>query len=335
MNDKLVTDDAWKHNSAFSVIAPFHQLAWDSTSLGELKTCPRKYYYTIVMGWSPRIVSVHLIFGVLLHGASERYNHAKFAGSSHDEALLDAFRWVLFSTWDKELKRPWISDDPNKNRLTLARTVVWHLDQFENDPLETLKLANGKPAVELSFQFPLGMKSGITGEQYSLCGHLDRIANFGGKPWIVDIKTTKSTISGGYFAKYTPDNQFSMYMLAGRVAFQFPVEGLIVDAVQVAVTFSRFQRGPVPRSEAQIDEWAHDTATWITVASMYAQRGHGMLTRGEDPEAAWPQNDKNCDMYGGCQFRSICSKPRASRAQWLKAEFHKRQWNPLTVRGDI
>ena len=35
------------------------QFAWDSTSLGLLKTCPRLYYYTIIEGYAPRGESIH------------------------------------------------------------------------------------------------------------------------------------------------------------------------------------------------------------------------------------------------------------------------------------
>lgn len=331
MSSVPTTEPAYINNSAFSTTLPMHQLAWDSTSLGEFKLCPRRYYYSIVQGWTPRSESVHLTFGILLHTARERYDHVKVSGLDHEAALASVFEWAVRATWVKALGRPWLSDDPNKNRDTFLRTVVWYLDQFgKDDPLETIVLANGKPAVELSFQFPLGI-SPVIGEQMSYSGHMDRLVMFNGEPWVVDIKTTKNTIGPGYFVKYTPDNQFSGYLLAGRVAFAQPVRGLIVDAAQIAVTFSRFQRGPVTRTDAQIDEWADDLHTWLGLAAEMASRGADTV----EPEAAWPQNDKSCDIYGGCQFRSICSKPRASRGQWLAAEFKRRQWNPLVARGDI
>ena len=48
---------------------------------------------------------------------------------------------------------------------------------------------------------------------------------------------------------------------------------------------------------------------------------------------SWPQNDTSCDMWGGCPFRSVCSRPPASREQWIAAEFTTRLWDPLQVRG--
>ena len=74
-------------NTSFSRQMPGLQLAVDSTSLGEFKICPRRYYYAIVLGWQTRVESVHLTFGILLHGARERYDHRRSAGDSHDDAV--------------------------------------------------------------------------------------------------------------------------------------------------------------------------------------------------------------------------------------------------------
>ena len=40
----VIGDGSGQKNSSFSTEIPNLQLAWDSTSLGLLKECPRKYY---------------------------------------------------------------------------------------------------------------------------------------------------------------------------------------------------------------------------------------------------------------------------------------------------
>jgi hypothetical protein len=144
-----------------------------------------------------------------------------------------------------------------------------------------------------------------------------------GERYVNDIKSTKGTISSSFFAQYSPDNQFSMYNLAGQIAFGVPVRGLIVDACQVAVTFSRFERGMVQRTQSQLDEWLEDTHHWLHQMNAAAQANH------------WPMNDKSCHHYGGCQFRPVCSRSPATRQQWLQADYRQQQWDPLQVRGDI
>lgn len=318
-------------NSSFSLLAPNLQIYWDSTSLGLLKECPKKYYYTMIagakdglmQGYVPRQESVHLTFGILLHGALERYHHARASGKGYDEGVRLAVRWCLSETWNPELKRGWASDDKNKNRPNLIRTVVWYLTQFREDPLKTIILANGRPAVEMSFRFETTYKAHQTGEPFMLCGHLDRLAELESHNYIMDIKSTKYTLDEEFFDKFSPDNQFSTYHLATKVAWAVPIHGLVVDGAQIAVTFSRFLRGTVNRSETQLDEWYRDLGFYLTAAQMFAQRNH------------WPMNDKSCGNYGGCPFRKICSKAPSVRGEWLEAGYVKRPWDPLQVRGDI
>src|SRR3974390_63731 len=98
----------------------------------------------------------------------------------------------------------------------------------------------------------------FTGEEFMLCGKLDRIVTFKSDCYVADIKTTQSTIGDYYFRKYTPDNQVTIYSLAGSAAFGIPVQGLIIDGCQIAIEFSRFERGLIERTEAQLLEWQEE-----------------------------------------------------------------------------
>lgn len=293
------------------------QYAWDSTSLGYLKTCPRLYYYTMIEGWRAREESIHLRFGIEYHRALQNYDISRAAGIKHDDAVFDVTRQLLLDTADF---RP---DDSIKNRGNLLRTVVWYLDQFENDPAQTVVLENGRPAVEVSFRFELefGPDAGVS--PYLLCGHLDRIVLFNDELFVMDRKTTKSTPSAYYFNRFEPDNQMSLYTFASQVTLHSPVKGVIIDAAQVGVGFSRFTRGLTYRTPDQLDEWLNDLRyCWLPAAEQYAVQGY------------WPQNDTACDKFGGCRFREICSKSPSVRDAFLKGNFEKGEpWNPLISRG--
>lgn len=309
-------------NSSFSREIPGLQIAVDSTGLGEFKTCPRKYYYSQVLGYLPREGQVHLVFGQLLHRAREIYDHQRAQGATHDQALDATLQDALRATWNRALARPWISNDPIKNRATLLRAIVWYLDQFEHDSFQTLILANGKPAVELSFAFDSGYKA-ISGEEILLCGHMDRLVENNGETYVADIKTTKYALDPKFFDSFTPDNQFSLYVLASKVAFAKPASGLILDAIQVGVNFVRCQRAPIPRSRAAIDEWFQGLGFWLGQMSECATKGQ------------WPMNDKACNLYGGCRFRPVCARPPGAREEWLRVDYEKRNWDPLKARGDV
>lgn len=292
------------------------QFAYDATSLSALKRCPRLYQYSIIEGWRSKKQSLHLIFGGVYHAALELYDKLTLAeGLASEPALLQVVAFALRETWIDGA--PWNSEDTSKNRETLIRSIIWYLDQFGTaDPAQTVVLANGKVAVELSFS----MESDIiapNGEPYLLCGHLDRIVNFAGFTYVMDRKTTGSTLGSYYFDNYHPDNQMSLYSIAAQTIFNSPVKGVLIDAAQIAVGFTRFERGVTYRSRDQLDEWLHDTEVTIRLAEGYASQHY------------YPMNDTACF---NCAFRRICSLAPAVRQTYLESDFVKRHWNPLEPR---
>ena len=306
-------------NQSFSQKTPGLQIFIDSTSLGSFKTCPRKYFYEIIWGFQSS--SVHLDFGIWLHQAREEYDKLKVLGFDHEMALKKVLEKTLKKTWNFNLSRPWFSDHKLKNRNTLLRTIIWYLDAFgKEDPFETLLLTNGKPAVELTFKFSSGIFSSKK-EEFVFCGHLDRIARApDGELYILDIKTTGQSLGPGFFAGFSPDNQMTLYTLAGRIAFGEEVRGVVVDGCQIGADFSRFERQPVLRPLASLEEWLQNQKWWLRALEDCA------LTM------EWPQNDKACNMYGGCRFRNVCSKSPGSRKVWLESDFVRKTWDPSLSR---
>lgn len=306
-------------NSSFSSILSGLQLAVDSTSLGAYKTCPKYYYYTIIHGYVSRSTKIDLVFGLLYHASLEWFDHKMAEGMDYESAVRSTARRVLELTWNRAFNKPLEMDDSNKSRVNLLRTVLWYLEAFKDDPLETVILANGKPAVELSFRFELDIKSS-TNEPYLLCGHFDRVVKYSQGNRVLDRKTTKHTLDEKYYAQFSPHNQFSLYDFAGPIVSGVSTSGIIVDAAQVAVTFSRFERREIPRVPAVREEWYNDLKYWLRLMNQSAQEQH------------WPQNDKACFL---CEFKSVCSKPESLRKPFLDMQFDKRIWNPLITRGDV
>jgi hypothetical protein len=312
-----------QHNSSFSPAMPRLQIYVDASSLTEFKICPKRYFYSIVMGRQPSAESIHLTFGILLHKGAEMYHKLVFGESfSHNEAVHAVVNWVMEATWDRTHNRPWTSGDKHKNRFTLVRTLVWYLDQYEHDELETVILKDGRPAVELPFAIKSGYL-GPTGEDIVICGTLDRVTRWkrNNKYYVCDIKTTKNTVGSYYFDRYTPDNQVTVYRRAGQSLLEEPVDGLIIDACQIAVEFSRFERGFIERSDDMLTSWHKDLGYWLLQMGTCAEAND------------WPRNDTACNHYGGCPFRAVCSqKTEEHSARVLESAYAERTWDPLRNR---
>jgi hypothetical protein len=310
--------------SSVPVASPFIpgtsiQYAWDSTSLGWFKRCPRLYQYKMIDRWTPKVPSEHLTFGIHYHSSLQRYDIHREAGLNHPQALLEVVRQLVRDTADFD------PDNTTKNRDTLLRSVIWYLDHFQGDRAMTVILANGKPAVEVSFRFELdfGPKGGPADAptHYVLCGHLDRIVDYLGERFVMDHKTTKYSLAPRFWEGFSPDNQVSLYSIAGKVVADATIHGVIIDAAQVLVGSTSFARNHTRRTQPQLDEWLVDLQHTLDDAERCAVRQY------------WPQNDTSCDKYGGCEFRHVCSMQPSSRPIQLDSQHTKGdQWNPLNPR---
>lgn len=322
------------------------QFAFDSTSLKLAETCLRKYQYKMILGWQPERKSVHLLFGGWYASALESYYKYVADGMSQDEALIEVVSEALVETWefpDCEICEgsgfmadraangscqacngegkltaggtPWTSDHNTKTRENLIRTIVWYIDQFgEDDSCQTVILSSGQPAVEHSFRLEWD-------NDIIYCGHLDRLVEYGNNIYIQDQKTTQSTITSRYFDGYNPDSQMSGYTFAGKSVFQLPIKGIMIDAAQIAVGFTRFERGFSFRTDDQLNEWYDHSMHYIERARQATRDNY------------FPLNPSSCSQYGGCEFRHICSKAPSVREQFLKGDFvRKETWDPMTPR---
>ena len=317
------------------VLSPFLpntsiQYAWDSTSLGMLKTCPQLYKYTMLDGWTPKEDSVHLRFGIEYHKALEEYDAERFDGKTHEDSVRQVVHNLLcrIADWNPNTDT---KAGNYKNPRTLLQLVIDYLDRYQIDPAQTAVRKNGRPATELSFRFELDWgptkdhNDDVMRQPYILCGHLDRVVNFNDETFVMDRKTTTTTPSQYFFDQFSPNNQMTIYTIAGQVILEATIRGVIIDSAQVLLEKpNNFVRGFTYRTQAQLDEWLQDLRFWLNQAENYATVGY------------WPKNDTACDKFGGCKFRGVCSRDPSVRERFLEADFNKLpledRWNPLKPR---
>lgn len=315
---------AAEHLTPSTTLSPFLsdtqiQFAWSSSSLDLLKTCPRLYQYTMIDGWQSRDESIHLRFGIEYHTALQEYAISKAKGIKHEDAIHDTIRSLHGRIYN------WVVDRSSragkyKNRESIISLVVDYLDHFADDPAETFILADGTPAVELSFRLELDWgpaqimaeRDDGTYQPYLLCGHLDRVVNFSDNLYVMDHKTSMSTLGQYYFNQWSPSNQMTLYTYAGNIILHSPVKGVIISAAQIKLEEpNSFQRGFSYRTPDQLQEWTEDLRFWLGQAEAFATANY------------WPQNDTSCGKFGGCKFREVCSKSPQVRDSYLAASFDK------------
>ena len=288
------------------------QFAWDATSITTAQTCLRLYYYKIICGWEPKGKSVHLIFGGIYADCLEAFYKHRADGDSIDEAQRKIVLQALTDSYGQEF------DSSQKTRFTLVRSLVWYIEEFGDETdshIKTLIKSNGRPAVEESFT--LEVDSDLV-----LCGHLDRVVEIGDDKFVMDQKTTGQTIGPYYLDGFKLDNQFNLYPWAGRIIFDTPIRGMLIDAAQIAVNFTRFERAFIPKTQAQLDEWFESARYTIDSA-----RNATALDK-------FPMNLTACGNYGGCDFKNICMRNPTIRKNYLAGDFTlSLGWDPINPRN--
>lgn len=311
------------------------QFAWDSVSLSAIMSCPRQYQLRVIEGWVSRNpnFAIALVFGIQFHTGLELYHKARARSLSHDEAVHHTVRELLAEPATASLPRDTdidemsdaASDDDDGITLRnsrirtvyyLIRAVVWYLDTYAGDALNTYIMANGKPAVELSFRIPIEGVS-VAGTPFTLCGHIDRVVSFNDFLHPSDYKTTKS-LTRQFFDAFDLSHQISGYITAGQVILDRPMKSAIVDGVALQIGGVKFARHFSHRSEGHLTEYTRLLTHVSTLAQMYAEDGF------------YPQNTSACYF---CEYKPVCRKPPSQRGRTLKAHWIQNPgWNPLQSR---
>lgn len=302
------------------------QFAWDATSIKAAWECPRKYYYSILCGYQSPFKGVHLWFGGHYATAMEHFHKYCAAGNDRETAIRKVVLEALIATWDHEIDKkgnripstggPRRYDEPNKTRETLIRSIVWYFDEWKDDPFRTFIKDDGTPAVELSFRLPVQ-------DDIVFCGHMDRVATSPEDEFFIhDQKTTKQTLSPYYWNQFKPDDQIAgMYPFVGQIIYKLPIKGVMVDAAQVMVGFTRYSRQMIHSVDTELEEWYDETMELIHRVQGYTR------------ENFFPRNKTACNNFGGCEFRSVCSRPAFVRDNLLSGDFKKRdRWDPIKAR---
>ena len=308
-----IDEGQWEENTSFNSGVQF---AWDATSISLYKTCPRKYHYTLVKGYVPRVIPPPLAFGIHLHTLFQTWHELVESGTPKDVALMRVTR--LAGLLGETLP----PGDTARTKETLVRTIVWYLDQYWDDSAITVRRANGKPACEYHFQLPFMTHKGQT---VYICGHIDRLVKWQGQTFVVDYKSTKYQLDNRFFEGFKPSIQIALYvtachLIAGSTSDLPPAHGAIIDGIQLGVNFSRFARQIIPYSLEEVNEYIEDLQASIRQAMDASEAG------------IFIPNETACNNYSGCTFKEICSKPAARRETFLNGTFKQRTWDPLKPR---
>lgn len=280
------------------------QIRWDASSIDKAASCHLLYKRSYIDGlraragpWSGGARG----WGSVMHAGLDEYDRAKALQPVGVGSLLP-----LRAGIQAMVATGFNAAEENARTLgTAIRALVWYDDQYKDEIYKTSILPNGEPAIEVRFELP------IPGTDYRFSGRMDRIVNVGEETFIMEHKTTITTLGSYFFDRYHPSFQTGAYCWAARELFGQPASGVIIDAIQTAVGFTRCARQTVTLSPSQLDEWFDAVRYQIDAVERARESGK------------WQPNFAACNNYGGCDYRSIDALPPEFRSALIESEFTK------------
>ena len=278
------------------------QIRWDASSIDKAAACHLLYKRSYIDGlrhragpWSGGARS----WGSVMHAGLDAYDVARTRQGVGSLLPLEAGIRAMIATG-------FSNEDENARTLgTAVRALTWYDHQYANDGYQTAVLPSGEPAIEVRFELP------IPGTDYRFSGRMDRIVTQGEQVYIMEHKTTTTTLGSYFFDRYHPSYQTGAYCWAAQQLFGQPASGVIIDAIQTAVGFTRCARQTVTLSPSQLNEWFDAVRSQINGVELARAKGR------------WHPNFAACNNYGGCDYRSIDALPPEFREGLIASEFER------------
>ena len=291
----------------------------DNTALAAFMTCPRKYYYSMMLHRRrDGVPTPSLCYGSGWHVAME--THYKAPAELTKAELIDLVRG--------EVGRRWTGSTDNQDYRTFDRCIVEYeryLDKYGlpwNEPGKTLGWPSN-PMVEIAIELP------VPGARHPYTGKLDRILDANGQYLIEDHKTA-SMLRNDYFKGFEMDNQMIGYAVLAELATGVLIAGVRINAHIIRKSDSVFERRTVPFTQERLRAWNKNYDRWLRRIENSVSEAIALKAESLDPADAFPQNFAACaGKYGMCTYADVCSMPPRLQEITLETYYNELPWNPL------
>lgn len=295
---------------------------WDNTKLSSWLNCEQQGFYSHSYqgtGIIPKEPSVALVWGSGFHAGVEEWCNQFLRGEESIPKQQAAFTDVWFS------------------QLPVATTEALDLKSDRHSVANFLRLFSGykerfpnslyKPiAVEKPFKLLLGRVDEV---DIYWTGILDRIVEFQGGTYFLELKTTSHRIDDAWLKQFRVSGQLRGYIWAGQQLLGQKFDGAIVHGVEKAAIPKTGRARKVEEligasmveiEPELVEEWKENTLKKI--ASIHSALAAGHYTRNLGDAC-------NAYNFSGCPFRDICGVPAGMRQQVVEEGYVRRIWDPL------
>ena len=309
----------------------------DYSTLSTFNTCREKARLSYVEHLSPIAEVPPLAFGSAFHeGIAEFYRHLPFV--SRPDALQHGKLGFVNELKKRDSHLPLALE--SEERRSIERGIALleaYVERWKGEIYEAvLRPDTNEPYVEIGFSIYLMDWHGVP---VIYVGRLDSIRRnrVDGQLYNFELKTTTRGLSQ-FIKQVRPNHQITGYHLAVRELLKQKVVGTVWDAVfvsdrkpdvkgdqwkQSGIDIEKdFARQETRRSDVDIDEFLFDITSMATE----------FLRLRDDKLKRWIRSAPTaCHMYGGCQFRDLCSTNL--NEAFKKSKFKIEIWKPWELPG--
>lgn len=283
-----IADTEVKHHDTLEVL--------DSTKIKTYMACPRKFFFSYVLGWNPQNTSHDLVFGASVHSCLESiYRDWMKEGKGYrDEQLLKGLSRFV-QTYREEFPPETDSEVGPKNPNSFARLLMLYADTYAHDNFEVLY-------TEIAGSICVGTSA--EGKQRDMYMVLDTVCRDQKGEFILEHKTSK-------WGTYLWSKSFEQSIQVGvgnhvlHCLYDKPY-GMVINGLLFRAKEPEFKRLPIPMSPLQMEDWL------VTVNSYFDMiyRDLDKLTESTDKEAVlkcFPKNETACLQFNRvCPYADVC-----------------------------
>jgi len=290
-----------------------HQII-DSSKLQEYMTCPRKYFYRYMLGWSGTGSNIHLIFGEAWHRAletvlNEGYNEK--AVKLGMAKFLDYYRQYYTEDMDSQF-RP-------KDPVSAYMALMEYIKHYEDDDFTVLY-------TEVHGTVPITENQMLTMRIDAVC--MDKED----KVFVLEHKSG-SYRGGTWTNQWFLKTQVGAYIHALYCLFDPKnVYGLIINGTFFYKTKTEFERVRIRKHKRMMQIWLDNVSYYMkqikeNTELMYEEQGQ------DNPiMKSFPMNTESCTKWNRtCMFHDFCSiwENPLKRCATVPQGFVERWWNPM------
>lgn len=269
----------------------------DNTKLTDFKTCPRKFFYSHVLGWRTQTPNIHLVFGSAWHEAME---HLLLHGYGENEVLraFEKFLGAFHEEIPPELGNLNPKKNPDRAFVALAKYVAYPPYQKDLENFETLHTEIAG-SIMIDDKFTLFFRQDSILRDRRTNRIRSREHKTGSSAWLWDEQWTLSGQVGVY--SHVLHCLYPFELIDG-----VEMNGVFFSAAKKPRPEDMFHRFMIHKTQDQMQTWIDNTRFYM----WEIRREYQLLNEASENDhvmSCFPLRETSCVNYGKvCEFHDFC-----------------------------